>query len=121
MNLVLFGVVVGVAAGLLGSLLGVGGGILLVPAFVYILGLEMKVAVSTSMAVIVVTSLSATLNNATDKLSLIDWRVAAATGIAAAVAAWFGADLMKTLSSQFLTRLFGVVLILVGLRALFAK
>ena len=121
MTLIVYGVLIGAAAGLLGSLLGVGGGIIMVPAFVYLLGLETKVAVATSMAVIVVTSISATLNNATDKVSLIDWRVALATGVAASLAAWFGADLMKTLSSQTLTKLFGVVLILAGVRALFWK
>lgn len=109
---------IGVAAGLLGALLGVGGGILMVPAFALLLKMETKAAIMTSMAVIVVTSLSATVNNATGKGGLIDWKVVLITGAAAAIAAWFGADLMKSLSNQTLTRMFGAVLIIAGLRAL---
>ena len=115
---VVLAIVIGLAAGLLGALLGVGGGIIMVPAFVYLLKMDMKAAIVTSMAVILVTAISATLNNATDRDSLIDWRVVAFTGTAAAVAAWIGSDLMRSLSNQTLTKAFGVVLILAGLRAL---
>ena len=45
---------IGIAAGLLGALCGVGGGIVMVPAFVAALGFEQKKAVATSLAVIVV-------------------------------------------------------------------
>lgn len=110
---------IGAAAGLLGSLLGVGGGILMVPAFVALLKLEPKVAIATSMAVIVVTAASATVNNALSKPALIDWKVALLTGCAAIIAAWFGADLMRSLSNDVLKKSFGVLLIAVGMRALF--
>ena len=49
---------------------------------------------------------------------LIDWSFVGVTAFGAAVAAWFGSDLMRTLSNQQLTRIFGVVLILVGVRML---
>jgi uncharacterized membrane protein YfcA len=41
--------------------------------------------------------------------------------VGAAVAAWFGTDLMRTLSNQQLTKFFGVLLILVGVRMLMLK
>jgi uncharacterized membrane protein YfcA len=37
------------------------------------------------------------------------------------VAAWFGTDLMRNLSNQQLTRIFGVLLVLVGVRMLLVK
>ena len=61
---------------MLGALLGVGGGILMVPFFTLALGKDIHTAVATSLAVIVVTSLSATLNHATSGTALIDWRLA---------------------------------------------
>jgi len=112
--------VVGLAAGLVGALCGVGGGIIMVPAFVLILGMGQKTAVATSLAVVVVAGLSGTLNNAL-KSDLIDWKVVGVTALGAAVAAWFGADLMKTLSNQQLTRIFGVLLVVVGVRMLMMK
>ena len=117
MKLILTATLVGLAAGLLGALCGVGGGIVMVPAFVGLLGLEHKQAVATSMAVIIVTAVTATTNNMRGS-NLIDWKIVAATSIAAALAAWFGSDLMRSLSNQTLTRIFAILLIAFGARML---
>lgn len=109
--------IIGLAAGLLGALCGVGGGIVMVPAFVAALGLGHKQAVATSMAVIIVTAIAATANNARHK-ELIDWKVVAVVGLASAVAAWFGSDLMRSMSNHTLTRIFGVLLVVTGVRML---
>ena len=112
----------GVIAGLLGALCGVGGGIVMVPAFVTVLGFEQKKAVATSLAVIVIIALVATLNTSLRKEpGLIDWRVVALAAVAAALAAWFGTDLMHKLSNQYLTRIFGVVLLMFGIKMLLSK
>lgn len=117
MKIIFLSVVIGLIAGLLGALCGVGGGIVMVPAFVSVLGFGHKQAVATSLAIIVVTSLSSTINNARIE-KLIDWRIVAAVGIASALTAWFGSDLMRSLSNQTLTRIFGVVLVVFGARML---
>ena len=117
MKLILFAILTGLAAGLLGALCGVGGGIVMVPAFVGLLGLEHKQAVATSMAVIIVTAVAATLNNARAN-NLIDWKLVAVVGLASAVAAWFGSDLMRGLGNQTLTRIFGCLLLVFGARLL---
>lgn len=110
-------ILIGMTAGLLGALCGVGGGIVLVPAFVAAFGFDQKQAVATSMAVIIVTAISATANNARTP-GMIDWKVVLAAGTASAVAAWFGSDLMKTMSNQTLTRIFGCALLVFGARML---
>ena len=117
MKLILIAIAIGLVAGLLGALCGVGGGIVMVPAFVAFLGLGQKEAVATSLAVIIVTALAATANN-TRAGNLIDWKIVAAVGLASALTAWFGSDLMRSLSNQTLTRTFGVVLVLFGARML---
>jgi uncharacterized protein len=117
MKFVILAILTGLAAGLLGALCGVGGGILMVPAFVGLLGLEHKQAVATSMAVIIVTAIAATINNSRAN-NLIDWKIVVAVGLASAVAAWFGSDLMRSLGNQTLTRIFGVILVVFGLRML---
>jgi uncharacterized membrane protein YfcA len=117
MNPFAIAAIIGLAAGLLGALCGVGGGIVMVPAFVAALGFGHKQAVATSMAVIIVTAIAATANNARFK-DLIDWRIVAIVGVASAITAWFGSDLMRQLSNPTLTRIFGVLLLLTGIRML---
>jgi uncharacterized membrane protein YfcA len=116
-KIILIAIAIGLVAGLLGALCGVGGGIVMVPAFVAFLGISQKQAVATSLAVVVVTALSATANNARAG-NLIDWKIVAVVGLASALTAWFGSDLMRSLSNQALTRTFGIVLVLFGARIL---
>lgn len=116
-KIILISIAVGLVAGLLGALCGVGGGIVMVPAFVALLGFGQKHAVATSLAVIVITAAVSTINNSRAG-NLIDWKIVALVGAASAVAAWFGTDLMRSLSNQTLTRIFGVVLVLFGARML---
>ena len=121
MKTALFALLIGVLAGLVGALCGVGGGILMVPAFALALGMEQKAAVATSLAIVVITALAGTLNHTIKQTQLIDWKLVAFTAVGAAVAAWFGTDLMRTLSNQNLTRIFGILMVLVGVRMLLAK
>lgn len=116
MKLVICALAVGVAAGLLGALCGVGGGIVMVPAF-SALGMAHKNAIATSLAVIVITAVVATVNNSRIT-GLIDWRIVAITAVGAALASWWGTDLMHQLKSPTLTKIFGITLILFGLKML---
>lgn len=117
MKIILPAILIGLAAGLLGALCGVGGGIVMVPAFVAAFGLEQKQAVATSMAAIIFTAIAATANNARAG-GLVDWRVVVAVGLVSSVAAWFGSDLMRSMSNHTLTRIFGCVLLAFGARML---
>ncbi len=119
MKLLIISLLVGLSAGLIGALCGVGGGIVMVPAFVSLLGMPQKTAVATSMAIIVVTAIVATANNARTH-DLINWKVVALCAIGASLASWFGTDYMKSLSNETLQRIFGVVLIAFGIKALIA-
>ncbi len=107
---------IGIASGLLAALCGVGGGIIMVPAFVMFLGLPHKVAVATSMAVIVPTAIAATAQHF--KNDLVDWRVFLSTAIAASLMSFIAADYVKKLSNETLTRVFAVVIIVIGVKML---
>ena len=121
MKLVILGMVTGVLAGLIGALCGVGGGILMVPVFALLFGMPQKQAVATSLAVVVVTALAGTLNHFSSKSGLIDWKLVLFAALGAGVAAWFGTDLMRSMGNQTLTRIFGIMLVVVGLRMLLVK
>lgn len=107
---------IGILAGVIAALCGVGGGVVMVPAFVTLLALPQKTAVATSLAIIIPTALMATMQNA--KNGFVDWKVAAITALSASIFAYFGADWMKTMSNTTLTRLFGTILVIFGTRML---
>ncbi len=109
---------IGVISGVIAALCGVGGGVVMVPAFVFFLKLEQKIAVATSLAIIIPTALMATTQNA--RSDLVNWKVAAITAISASIFAYFGAGWLKTMSNETLTRIFGTVLVIFGLRMLLA-
>ncbi|MBM3969378.1 MAG: sulfite exporter TauE/SafE family protein [Planctomycetes bacterium] len=109
---------IGVTSGVLAALCGVGGGVIMVPAFGMLLGLDQKHALATSMAVIVPTAIAATAQHV--KNDLIDWRIAIATAIAATLTSYFVADTVKQFRNETLTRIFAVVIILFGVMMLVA-
>ena len=89
----------------------------MVPAFKGFLGLSMKQAIATSLAVMIVTASVASFRYAQE--GLVDWKIAGFAAIAAVVAALLGSELMKSLSSDFLRVAFGIFLIAVGVYMLF--
>lgn len=101
------------------ALCGVGGGIIMVPALVFFLGLGQREAVATSLGAIVLIAVFGTWKNHSNQL--VNWPVAIACAIAGAVVAWFAADLLKHLSNEVLTRVFAILMLLVGARMLFWK
>ena len=80
---------VGASAGLLSGLLGVGGGLLLVPGFGQLLGLPVKHAIATSLACVGIIAVPGALTHAL--LGSVDWRMAGLLALAAVPGARLGA------------------------------
>lgn len=107
---------IGIVSGVIAALCGVGGGVVMVPAFVFFLKLSQKTAVATSLAIIIPTALMATTQNA--RSGFVDWKVACVTALSASILAYFGAGWLKSLSDATLTRIFGIIMIVFGVRML---
>jgi uncharacterized protein len=112
-------IIIGLLSGVVAALCGVGGGVIMVPAFVWLLKIEQKEAAATSLAVIFLTAVVASFKNHANQLVI--WKVVLPTAIASAVGAWLGADYLKLLSNQTLTRIFAIVMIGVGFRMLLSR
>ena len=108
---------IGVAGGIAGGLLGIGGGTLYVPALVLILGVEQNVAQGVSLAAIIPTAISATATNL--RHGYVDGRLVATVVPAAIVLALVGASIAGKLDNDTLSRIFGVIVLYVGSRTLF--
>jgi uncharacterized membrane protein YfcA len=98
---------------------GVGGGIILVPAMVLLMKMDMKIAVATSLVVIIPTSLAGSVLN--HSFGRIDWRAALAVAPVAILGGLAGTWLKEQVPSENLKQIFGGFLVLVGCKLLFFK
>lgn len=119
MKTLLTALIIGALAGCVAALAGVGGGILMVPAFKHFFDLDQKQAIATSSAVIVVTALAVTIQFAQDKL--IHWQIVAWTAAGSTVIGFLVADHLKEFKNTTLTRGFALLLIAVGVKMLLEK
>jgi uncharacterized membrane protein YfcA len=108
--------VVGVAAGILSGLFGVGGGIVMVPAMVLLLGFDQHRAQATSLAAIApIAAAGAFIFGRADSVNLFAAVLLAAGSL---VGVQIGARLMHRLSGENLSRIFGVFLVIVAITML---
>ncbi len=107
---------VGVAAGVLAGLLGVGGGIVMVPGLVIVAGDDADVARGTSLLVIVATALAASVTNLRNGLVAV--RPALVAGVVGVPAGLLGAALGQWLPARVALALFAGLLVWSGLRVL---
>ncbi len=107
-------ILTGLAAGVLAALLGVGGGVVFVPALVVLFGLEQHLAQGTSLAAIVPTTLVASLRHA--RRGRVDWMLAAAVAFGGIAGGLLGAELALDLAPELLRRLFVGLLMIVSIR-----
>jgi uncharacterized membrane protein YfcA len=102
-------VILGVAAGVLSGLFGVGGGILFVPILTW-LGLSQLHAEASSLLAIIPTVVVGVWRQ--QRYGNVRWRPAAILGVASIAAAVGGAQLALSLPESSLRRLFAVLMIL---------
>ena len=110
---------IGLVSGIASGLFGVGGGIVMVPAMMLLMGLPIKTAVGTSLAVIIPTAAMGVFKHCQQEN--VNWQVALALAPTAIAGGYLGAWLTTLVSSGGLKRAFGGFLVLVGLRLLFLK
>ena len=109
-------------SGIASGLFGVGGGIVMVPAMMFLLSppiRDIKQAVGTSLVVIIPTALVGSLKHF--QQGNVDWRTALSLAPLALVGSYFGAWLTTHIAADNLKRAFGGFIILVGAKLLFFK
>lgn len=119
-NTVIILLVIGLLAGMLSGFVGVGGGIIIVPALVIFLGFTQHGAQGTSLAVLLApVGIFAVLNYY--KAGHIDIRSAIVIGLAFIVGAYFGSKVAIGINQEIVKKVFAVFMIVVALKMLFGK
>jgi len=111
---ILIGALSGLIAGTASSLLGIGGGVVMVPLLLYFVVSDIKLAVGTSLAFIVPIALSGALQHGCR--GQVSWALAAGCIPLGLAGTYLGAELSDVTPDLALRRVFGVVMILVGLK-----
>ena len=105
---------IGVAAGFFSALFGVGGGLIVVPLLVLLVGFTPEEATGTSLAAIGITALFGMI--AFGVLGEVSWRNAALVGFPAMAGTFAGIWLQRRMSSRLLVGLFSVLLLVIAVR-----
>ncbi len=115
---VLLLILIGLAAGVLSGMIGIGGGIIIVPALVYVLGFSQQQAQGTSLGLLLLpVGILAVLNYY--KQGYIDVKVVGIMCVTFVIGGWLGSKLSLSLPQETVKKIFAVVLLLVAGKMLF--
>jgi uncharacterized membrane protein YfcA len=119
MNIALL-LLLGLLAGVLSGLIGIGGGIVIVPALVLLFGLSQHTAQGTTLALMVppIGLLAAWTYY---KAGFVDLKMAAFICVGFFIGGLLGAKFATEIPDPLLRKIFGVVLFLVSLKMVFGK
>ncbi|MGH2462871.1 MAG: TSUP family transporter [Candidatus Limnocylindria bacterium] len=112
---IVLGGLIGLVGGVLSGLFGIGGGLVIVPGLILLLGMTSKQAAGTSLAALL---LPVGILGAIEywRADYVDVRLAVLLAVGILIGAFIGARLAIGLPNEVIQRAFGVLLVLVGLR-----
>lgn len=115
---VLIVLIIGLSAGMLSGLVGVGGGIIIVPALVLCLGFSQKLAQGTSLGILLLPGgIFAVLGFY--RQGYVDIKVVLILFVAFVVGGYFGSKISLSISEAKLKKVFAVALLLISFKMLF--
>lgn len=117
---VLLTLIIGAAAGMLGGLVGIGGGVIVIPGLVFILGFSQHLAQGTSLAMML-PPIGILAVMAYYEKGFVDLPAAALLCIGFVSGSYLGAKMAVSISAPVLSRGFGVFLICIGARLALGK
>lgn len=119
-QIVLSLVLIGILAGILSGLVGVGGGVIMVPLLVLLLGFNQHQAQGTSLSVLVV-PVTAVAVYTYHKEGFIDWRYVGIIAMFFVIGGYFGSKIAVGLDQKMLKKVFGFILLIIAGKMLLGK
>jgi uncharacterized protein len=108
-------VILGIIAGVLSSMVGIGGGIVIVPTLVLAFGLSQHNAQGTTLAML---SFPVALIGAVNyyKKGLVDWRIAIILALGFVIGGYFGSKIALDMPEKMIKRFFACLMIVVAFK-----
>ena len=120
MSIIILLIAIGILAGIFSGFIGIGGGLIIVPALVFFLGFSQHAAQGTSLAMMLPPiGLLAVYNYY--KGGFVDIKISMILAIAFIIGGYFGSKFAISLHPDTVKKIFGVIIILVGVKLIFWK
>jgi uncharacterized membrane protein YfcA len=117
-QIILILLLVGLAAGILGGLVGIGGGIVIVPALIYFLGYSQKMAQGTSLGILLLpVGILAVWQF--HREGHVSWNAVWLVALGFVLGGYIGSKIALALPQETVKKIFAILLILVALKMLF--
>jgi hypothetical protein len=110
---------IGLLAGILGGMLGIGGGVIIVPALIYIFGMSQQMSQGTTLA-LMLPPIGLLAAYVYWKNGFINWQAAGLICVGFLIGGFFGAKIAMLIPTGVLRRLFGIVFLIVALQMIFS-
>lgn len=111
---------VGLAAGMLSGLVGIGGGIVIVPMLVYFLGFDQHTAQGTTLFMFLFPIGILGVMNYYNKGN-VDMKTAAVICTTFILGSYFGSKLALSIDKTTITKVFGIIFLIISLKMIFGK
>lgn len=113
-------ILLGLVAGFAGGTLGIGGGLIIVPSLVFLLGFTQHEAQGTSIAMMLAPiGILAAINYY--KEGYINYKYAIVLALAFVIGGYLGSLLAININEKLLKKIFGIFIILVGIKMILGK
>ena len=111
-------ILIGISAGLLSGVVGVGGGIIIIPLLILLIGLDQHQAQGTSLAVMLPPiGILAAWNY--HKAGFVEWKYAMIIAATFIIGGYLGSRWAVTIDARTLKKIFGVIMLVGGLKLIF--
>lgn len=112
--------IIGICAGFLSGMVGIGGGIVIVPMLVYFLGFEQHTAQGTTLFMFLFPIGILGVMNYYNKGN-VDMKTAAVICTTFILGSYFGSKMALSIDKSTITKVFGVIFLLISLKMIFGK
>lgn len=113
-------IMIGLLAGSLSGLLGIGGGILIIPLLIIFLGLTQHEAQGTALfSMLPPIGILAAINYY--KEGFVKWEYAIIISLAFVIGGYFGSKISLNLSPQIVRRVFGIIMLIGAIKLIYSK
>lgn len=113
-------IIIGLIAGLLSGVMGVGGGVVMIPLMILLLSFNQHQAQGTSLAVLAVPVTFLAAYNYYNE-GYVNWKYAAVIAVFFVIGGFLGSKLAVNLSQSALRKIFGAILLLISIKLLLGK